>query len=303
MKRGLFIVLLAIVLGGCEPGATPTPVAPTRTVSPPSPTLTAIPTATARPTPAPPPTNTSRALQSAEVGDQYKIHVSLPGGYDPDASPGYHVVYLLDGDWYFDGADRWMTKGGVAKIAADLRNLGAMPPVIVVGVGYAGDNKRERDLYEDPDRFYAFIRSELVPLIDDEYNTVSSPEGRILVGHSLGGYFVMYALLAHEVPDPLFRDYIAVSGDYTSYERKLFAAEQDLYDRLGSGALSGVNLYLAAGSNEYGWVINSNREMAQRLGSRNYTGFRLEFTAYGTHDHYTIVGPAIRSGLRWLFEE
>lgn len=308
MKRGLLIVLLTTVLGGCEPSAVPTAVVPTATVPRPSsvPTATVRPMATQsvlrmpKPTAAPPPTNTSRELQSTEVGDRYKIYVSLPGGYDADARPGYHVVYLLDGDWYFDGADPWMARGGVAKIVADLRNLGAMPPVIVVGIGYAGDNHRERDFYHEPDDFYAFVQSELVPMIDHEYNTVPSTTGRTLVGHSVAGNFTMYALLNYGARDHVFCNYIAVSGDYTLDEREAFVAEQNLYDRLGGDAMSGVSLYLAAGASEYGWVVDSNREMAQWLDARNYTGFRLKFTEY-SQDHYTIVGPAIRGGLRWLF--
>jgi enterochelin esterase-like enzyme len=302
-------IVLTLVAGCEEAQPTPTPAPPSATpvaptASPMPPTATPVPptpTVKAKPTAMPTPFNTSRQVQSAE-GDRYKIYIGLPGGYDPDAQPGYHVVYLLDGDWFFNGgADPWMPPGGVIKIAADLNRQGHMPPVIVVGIGYAGDTTREKTFYLDPDSFYAFIKSELVPMIDGEYNTAPSPEGRILVGHSFGGYFVMYALLNYGIPDHLFHSYIAISGDYTSHERKLFAAEQNLYDRIGGDGVFDVALYMAIGASEHSWVVSSNREMEQQLESRNYQKFRLDFTEYSTHNHYTIVGPAIRNGLRWLF--
>jgi enterochelin esterase-like enzyme len=244
-------------------------------------------------------------LDSTQVGDRFKIYVSLPGGYDPDALPGYHVVFLLDGDWFFDGADQWMTAGGVVRIVTELTKRDTMPPVIVVGIGYGplSQNSRERDFYHDPDTFYAFLKSELVPMIDREYNTISSPEGRILIGHSLGGYFVMYALLTHEIPDHTFHNIIAISGDYSSHEGKLFRTEQALYEQMGEDGLFDAALYLAVASGDSSWVVSSYREMKESMEGRGYRHLRFEGVEFGNHDHYSVVEPGIRYGLRWLFEQ
>jgi predicted alpha/beta superfamily hydrolase len=43
------------------------------------------------------------------------------------------------------------------------------------------------------DKFLSFITTELIPQIDKEYKTDTTK--RVLMGHSLGGYFTSYALL------------------------------------------------------------------------------------------------------------
>ena len=58
------------------------------------------------------------------------------------------------------------------------------------------------------DRFLSFVKTEVVPFIDDKYRTL--PE-RVAVGHSNGGTFISYSLMNEP---GLFDAYIAISPNY-----------------------------------------------------------------------------------------
>ncbi len=63
------------------------------------------------------------------------------------------------------------------------------------------------------DRFLDFIESELMPFVDENFRTAPH---RTLIGHSLGGSLVVYALV--ERPD-LFQAAIAISPAISNDER------------------------------------------------------------------------------------
>jgi predicted alpha/beta superfamily hydrolase len=105
--------------------------------------------------------------------------------------------------------------------------VGLAPQVILAGIGYKDfptmDSLRTRD-YTYPvaipeyemstsgraDRFLSFIDNQLTPFIDSSYKTDTSK--RILMGHSLGGYFTLYALSQYLAGNSnTFNGYIAAS--------------------------------------------------------------------------------------------
>ena len=74
-------------------------------------------------------------LPSTIVGDSYRILVRLPPGYDADSAKRWPVVYQLDGTNF--GPEFEI----IAGLASELAAKGAIPELIVVGIGYP---------YEDP---------------------------------------------------------------------------------------------------------------------------------------------------------
>lgn len=136
-------------------------------------------------------------LYSGAVGDSFRIFIGLPDDYDPALI--YPVVFLVDGNYY-----QPVMKEALKLYAA----MGALPPVILVGIGYPDpetieDNRTRDDTYPvakanyemtksgGADKFLSFIGEELLPAIRKEYKIDDS--NLILAGHSLGGYFVSYA--------------------------------------------------------------------------------------------------------------
>lgn len=250
------------------------------------------------PTPTPSPGNPQNApglFYSYSVGDYYTIYVSLPGTYSDDSV--YPVIYLLDADWYFDGSHERIDKGGVKGIVSRLTENGDMPEVILVGIGYPEENQRGRDFLMAPVHFYRFLKDELIPFVDSEYNT--NLEGRTLVGHSDGGFFTMYALFRYNPSDVIFTNFISISGDFSKVDRYLFTEEISMVNRVGN--VLPVTLYMAVGRQEEERFISTNDEMTEKLESRHYTGFRFKSKKYYGLDHGTVVSPAVEDGLQWIF--
>ena len=163
---------------------------------------------------------------SKSIPDSLSLFVNLPNDYNPKQKEKYPVVYLLDANLYFDI---------VATIIDKYSEVGLAPSVILVGIGYKDfptmDSLRNRD-YTYPvaipeyqmaisggaDKFLNCINNELIPFIDKGYNTDTLK--RVLAGHSLGGYFVTYALLQNlSGKNNNFSGYIAASPSihYNNY--------------------------------------------------------------------------------------
>jgi len=157
------------------------------------------------------------------IKDNFSVFVNLPEDYDKDASKKHPVLFLLDGNAYFDHI-----KANVEEYSSKKHDSIITP--IVIGIGYKNaylmDSLRVRD-YTYPkalptdsfptsggaDRFYAFITKELIPYIDKNYRTDTT--SRTIMGHSFGGYFVLYALLrdrtSEENGHPQFNCYVSAS--------------------------------------------------------------------------------------------
>lgn len=157
--------------------------------------------------------NTFR-LYSKNVLDSFSIFVNLPNDYNPQQKEKYPVVYLLDANLYFDILATTINK---------YSEVGLAPPVILVGIGYKDfptmDSLRNRDdtyptaipdyqmtVSGGANKFLSFINNELIPQIDKEYKTDTSK--RVLMGHSLGGYFTVYTIL---------QDLLGKSNSFNSY--------------------------------------------------------------------------------------
>ncbi len=242
--------------------------------------------------------NAPGIFYSHAVQDNFTIYVGLPRNYDPEGSDQYHTMYLLDGDWYFDGSHWRMPDNGVKGIVRTLSYNKLIPESIVVGIGYPEENNRGRDFLQNYNNFYAFLKNELIPFIDENYNT--DVTGRTLIGHSDGAFFTLHAFFQCGKPDNPFTNFIAISGDFTKVNDVLFAEEMALHQR---SKVVPASLYMAVGGQEEERFISSNRQMAEILEKRDYKDFRITFKEYYGLDHGTIVSFAIQDGLLWIFSD
>jgi hypothetical protein len=137
----------------------------------------------------------SYTLRSGRLGESRVVDVALPAGYEANLSQHYPVLYVLDGE-----------AEGQAAVAVTrfYASTGQLPPMIVVAVR---NTQRTRDLTPPAvagftplpdvgpsggaDAFLGFLADELIPWVNQGYRTAPM---RVLVGHSLGGLFALYAL-------------------------------------------------------------------------------------------------------------
>jgi predicted alpha/beta superfamily hydrolase len=151
----------------------------------------------------------SDSVESLVLGQHRAIELYLPEESVKDPKQRFETLYVLDGDW---------NAKIVTDVVAFMRQLGMLPPVIVVSVpnyfDAKGVNSRDHDLTPSalPDEprsggaamFLRFLRTELLPYVDQHYPTNGI---HLIHGHSYGGLFLMYVLSN----DPrLFDGYLAL---------------------------------------------------------------------------------------------
>src|SRR5688500_7032592 len=143
------------------------------------------------------------SINSSILNQKRLIQVFTPPSYKPGSADKYDVLYVLDGG-------NWNT-GLIARTQQFVEGEGLMPPTIIVSV--LGID-RSKDLTPTrlagwktsggADKFLGFIKNELIPYVNQTY---PSNGDNTLWGHSLGGMFVMYAMLKEPTT---FKSYIAV---------------------------------------------------------------------------------------------
>ena len=221
---------ILLILTGCGTASPVTVIVTVEVTMTPTPLPTASPTPTITPRPAPV-RQVPGQFESTYMHDTYKIYSRVPNNHDPEQP--LPVIYILDADWYFYGGVKMEDSLGLVQIAEQLRIRGQIPPAILVGVGYSGENQRRRDFVDSAGNFYNFLKNELIPVVDSTYNTTDE---RVLIGHSNGGGFVIDALTQYERDpgDSPFMGFIALSGDYSGQYGDYHAMEDELFARLGN---------------------------------------------------------------------
>lgn len=262
---------------------------------------------------APPDTPPTEYLYSTAVQDSFALYIQLPKGYRPTQNRTYPVVFLLDANVYFEA------------VRAQLARLAKAAPVILVGIGYRDvrllDSLRQRD-YTYPlaapadsfsisgggNRFLAFLTQELLPYVDRQYKT--DPSQRALLGHSLGGYFALYALMEGlKTGKPFFTQYVAASpslyyGD--EYLRRQLAA---LPAANRAATLPAPALYLTVGERELERGDAESRAVksafaafVEELGARQATTLTWHRTIYPNAGHLETALASFADGLKAFYK-
>ncbi len=155
----------------------------------------------------------------SESLDEYRnVRIYLPGDYNtPPANMHYPVIYFLHG---------WTANhNSISTMLSTLQNLmdnGIIEPVIMVAADnwvepFGGSVYVNSILWGDYEDYNV---NDLVDWIDANYRTIPTPEGRALIGHSMGGFgafrygllhkdkFCAFAANAATVNFDLFMDHI-----------------------------------------------------------------------------------------------
>ena len=258
----------------------------------------------------------------------HEVLVALPATYDALPDKRYPVLWAMDGALLFD-----MTVGLASFYAAGNR----IPELIVVAVGHpseeglAGLGKRTVDLFPpgssvsepgpaldymrdqmsrwglDPDTdlfahvkgdaFLAFLIDRLRPLLAEKYRMA---DDHALFGHSAGGAFTGYALLARPGG---FDRYIIGSGTNRlslAMEADYAADHDDLPARVfvGAGDLEANNLSMSAQR-----IVSRTVLFAENLLLRRYPSLALQTRLYRDRDHFDVLPIIIGDGLKWVYAD
>ncbi len=140
------------------------------------------------------------ALPSAHLPTMRDVWVYLPPGYDAACAHRYPTVYVLDGNQRFGAPHGFRgTPRGLEEVVAELITAGALPPMILVGVGNTTERTGEYTWHADAaghggkaPRFLRCLIEELKPFIDAVYLTRPGPWQTGVLGAGLGGLLALY---------------------------------------------------------------------------------------------------------------
>ncbi|QGG54331.1 alpha/beta hydrolase [Paenibacillus sp. B01] len=245
---------------------------------------------------------------TSRAGLEYRIFVHVP--VKPAPPSGYPLLCAVDGNSVF---------GSLAEaMRLQTRHPKGLPPGIVVGIGYPTDEpfateRRFVDLTTPaemeglrPDgsswpanggaeAFLDFLQAELLPELERRYPL--DPRRRTLSGHSLGGFFSLYALIRRP---GLFRSHVAGSPSLWWNERMLLKLLPELEARLQSGGSAA--LMLAIGGEEKGSMLQDTRELRRRLLPLAESGrLRLTYAEFEDEGHVSVLHPLLSPMLRFAF--
>jgi uncharacterized protein len=264
-------------------------------------------------------------IDSQHTGRQYRITISLPLGYA--APPGeswpfnnmpdkWSVVYVLDGNWY---------AGMVTDMIRPTAWCGSITDAIVVGIGYPEGNsvidafrasftRRDADLTPirdeavekameahhkrltpngDSGNFLKFLQHELIPMIERDYR--ADPSRRILVGHSYGGLFGLFAM--YEAPD-LFHTLI-LGSPTLSYGNRYMLQREEAFAKTNKTLPARVYLFVGElEEDSRDTTMTDTLRLAATLQGRGYEGFALMKHVFADQNHCEVAAPGFQWGLK-----
>ncbi len=242
--------------------------------------------------------------ESEYAGYTYDIFVSKPVQSPPE--DGYPIIYVLDGRSYFHYAH------DVIRLQSKNALKTHIEPALIVGIGHSEADMRSRrfydftapaDVYAYPDRlkgrtlgkhggaenFHRFIEDELKPYIGETYRVDNKQQS--LFGHSLGGYFALWAMLTKPAS---FHAYLACSPSiwWNDYELTRFASRY-------IEAKTAAKLFLAAGERE-GFMAEDAEKMAKTIAG---CGTSCESYIAPEENHASVVPAIISRAFRFALSK
>ena len=232
-------------------------------------------------------------IRSDVLGEDRTLYVSLPEDYERSAGK-YPVICLLDAESQF------IHTAGIIRFLSETNN---MPPSIVVGIV---NTNRNRDLAPPSgipgdenhlpgaggtEKFHEFLTGELIPYIEKNYRTEPF---RILMGHSLGGLFVIHTLVNHFSS---FQGYIASSPSLMWNREEETATAGNVFPLKGGTTRF---LYLSIG-NEVDSRPNPISNFTDKLESKGSGSLKWKFEQFPGRSHESVPHIAFYDGLEFIY--
>lgn len=225
---------------------------------------------------------TSRIMQY-----DYPLTVQLPTNYGTtqDALP---VILVLDGIWHQSNVANSVAATGTRAIIVGIGNNQRREPDFIPPA-FNGELSGMAD--GDADHYVAMLRDEILPLLEQRYRI--DPSRRYLVGHSLGGLLVEYALLTDNPNSPLFHGYFASDASNFNYEY-LANLETLFYPQTKSLP---VKFFIASASHGNGLRAEY---VGRLMEEHHYPGLDLTIRSYET-DHNGVMSLATPEAMQFFF--
>jgi enterochelin esterase family protein len=145
--------------------------------------------------------------QSSTLGEQRRMHVYTPPGYD-NSDTQYPVLYLLHGGGDEDSG--WSTIGRAGFIFDNLLAAEKAQPMLIVmpngslprpdardGAAGAGATPSPADRARMQGRFTQELMTDVIPTVEKAFRVLPNAKGRAIAGLSMGGGQTLHVLTTH----------------------------------------------------------------------------------------------------------
>jgi len=226
-------------------------------------------------------------FESRKLNATRELKIQLPEDYNPESELKHPVIIVFDGEYLFEP---------VAGQTGFQTHFDEMPKSIVVGV--VQGKERFYDSYYDEvtglpfesgKRFYDFVAEELLPYIDNNYNT---SKFRVAVGHNLMANFINAFLMDKEPP---FQAYINLSPDFKG------TMGQNVAKRLGF-LENDIFYYMATSDGDIKRINQSIHETNDAIQSLEQLQLTYYFDELKGDSHYGLVTGALSKAMDKIFE-
>lgn len=231
-------------------------------------------------------------LQSSANGATYNIQVGLPYNYNPGAEK-YETIYVLDGKEIF---------GFVANRCREISDNYGVKNVLVVSIGYGKDRSIDytptkiSSITGGAPQFLNFIKTQLIPKMEQDYHADTSRESRVILGHSYGGLFGGYAFC---VNNKVFGNYLILSPSFWFDNQVALQMERD--NRTTNRNRKQL-VFMGIGENEETDRMLAPFETFYQSLRNNYTNIKLEKNIEKNQNHMSSRNPNIIRGLEYYFQ-
>jgi predicted alpha/beta superfamily hydrolase len=232
----------------------------------------------------------SETIFSSVLDESRTLFIVCPENYN-NTKNQYPVLYVLDAERYFNYT---------ATLVQFLAQNGRIPQMVIIGIP---NTDRSRDFSykrsEDNktsgvDRFFRFLKQELIPFVDKNYRTVPY---RIIKGWCATGVFCIYGLFTY--PE-LFDAYIASSPYLVKDASFIFQMVED-YPK--NGLKSREFIFMSVGGQDRPDAKVEIPKFAALLEKKELNGLEWHFETFDKEDHYTIDLRTFYLGMEVLYSD
>lgn len=226
-------------------------------------------------------------INSSKLNAVRKLKIKLPKNYDPSSEIKYPLIIVFDGDYLFEP---------IAGQVDFQTYFDDMPSSIIVGVVQGVE--RRYDGYcdevtglpkESGLRFHDFVAEELIPYLDNKYNT---SKFRVAVGHDLMGNFINSYLFKE---DPLFNAYVCISPDLSGTVRDYLGKRLEFFK-------DDIFYYMATSDKDLPYIREAVLKANTQISQVNNQYLTYYFDDFENDNHYTLVNSAIARSFDKIFE-
>ncbi|MET1260575.1 alpha/beta hydrolase-fold protein [Flagellimonas sp. DF-77] len=217
---------------------------------------------------------TNYELDSEHLNGKRTIQVHLPPDY-AESEADYPVLYLLDGQFFYEYA---------VSLSQKFKQSRRTPDFIIVGISTSYP-QRFRHFSNGKDDFVAFLKSDLLPFVKDNFRTNGE---QLLFGWEYAGSLAFHIMVNEQIPFNAF----------------LLASPFPIWDAIA--ALDGKTarnsmLYFSVSPDEY-QVNHGTEKLDTWLASKDIPGLDWSYAQLPNDEHHSTGYPTLYHGLRQYFK-